>query len=90
MDGLRFPARRLEQLVQQFAGRHLRRHLVGGAILSLFRHKICGCLLLPFLRSAKMPIRALARGELVDAGDVASFEGFVKRLHIAVSSLPAA
>ena len=35
MDELRFPARRLEQLVQKFAGRHLRRHLVGGAILSL-------------------------------------------------------
>jgi hypothetical protein len=37
-----------------------------------------------------MPIRALARWELVDAGEVAFFEGFVKRLHIAVSSLPAA
>jgi hypothetical protein len=46
--------------------------------------------LLPFLRPAKMPILALTRWELADVGGSAFFEGFVKHLHIAVSSLPTA
>jgi hypothetical protein len=37
-----------------------------------------------------MPLRALTRWELVDARDVAFFEGFEKRLHIAMSSLSTA
>ena len=40
-----------------------------------------------FLRPAKTPVQALKRCELVGAGEVAFFEGFVKRLHLAVSSL---
>jgi hypothetical protein len=42
------------------------------------------CLFVPFLRPAKMPIRALARWNLVGAGAVAFFEGFAKRLYIGV------
>ena len=60
------------------------------AILSLFGHRksvaFC-CLLPPFLRPAKTPVHTLKRCELVGAGEVAFFEGFVKRLPIAVSSL---
>jgi len=47
------------------------------------------CLLPPFWRPAKMLFRALARWELADVSRVAFFEGFAKRLHIAVSSLSA-
>jgi hypothetical protein len=36
-----------------------------------------------------MLFRALARWELADVSRVAFFEGFAKRLHIAVSSLSA-
>jgi hypothetical protein len=75
------------------ARRHLQRHPVGGAILSFLGHKkfavaLC-CLLPPFWRPAKMLFRALARWELADVSRVAFFEGFAKRLHIAVSSLSA-
>jgi hypothetical protein len=42
--------------------------------------------LLLFLRPAKTPVRAVNRWELVGAGAVAFFEGFVKCLHIAWST----
>src|SRR5262245_34002232 len=44
---------------------------------------------MPFLRPAKLPFTSLERWELIDVWSVAFFEGFVKRLHIAViGSLP--
>ena len=47
------------------------------------------CLINVGTEGAKMPIRLLTRWELADVGDVAFFEGFVKHLHIAVTSTPA-